>query len=114
MRCAVLIAVPDGASILSSWCSSMISALSKYGAANSAKRIISTALIAKLETITQLLPLNSVPEAFDVGVGEARRADDGVHAVHCQPWHGDARGVSDGEVDDHLATCIGQRPQVAG
>jgi len=37
----------------------MISALSKYGAANSAKRIISTALIAKLATMMQLLPLNS-------------------------------------------------------
>ena len=43
----------------SSWCSSMISALSKYGAANSANRIISTALIAKLEAMMQLLPLNS-------------------------------------------------------
>ena len=56
----MLIAVPDGASILPSWCSSMISALSKYGAASSAKRIINTALIAKLDAITQLLPLNSV------------------------------------------------------
>ena len=59
MRFAVATAVPDGASILPSWCSSMISALSKYGAANSAKRIISTALIAKLGTMMQLLPLNS-------------------------------------------------------
>ena len=48
-------AVPDGASILWSWCSSMISAVSKYGAASSAKRIISTAPMAKLGAITQLL-----------------------------------------------------------
>src|SRR5258706_11167662 len=37
----------------------MTSPVSKYGAAISAKRIISTALIAKLEAITQLLPVNS-------------------------------------------------------
>ena len=47
MRCAVAIAVPDGASTFWSWCSSMISAVSKYGAASSANRIISTAPIAK-------------------------------------------------------------------
>ncbi len=46
------IAVPDGASIFASWCSSMISTVSKYGAANSAKRIMSTALIAKFGTMT--------------------------------------------------------------
>ena len=51
MRSAVCIAVPDGASIFWSWCSSMISAVSKYGAASSAKRIISTAPMAKLGAI---------------------------------------------------------------
>jgi hypothetical protein len=45
---AVSIAVPDGASTLASWCSSMTSAVSKHGAASSAKRIISTAPMAKL------------------------------------------------------------------
>ena len=55
MRSAVRMAVPDGASIFSSWCSSMISAVSKHGAASSAKRIISTAPMAKLGAMTQLL-----------------------------------------------------------
>ena len=56
MRLAVSIAVPEGASIFSSWWSSMISAVSKYGAASSAKRIISTAPIAKLGTMTAFAP----------------------------------------------------------
>ena len=60
IRWAVATAVPDGASIFASWCISMISAVSKYGAASSAKRIISTALMAKLLAIRQLLPLNAV------------------------------------------------------
>ena len=54
MRRAVIIAVPDGASALPSWCSSMISAVSKKGAASSAKRIISTAPMAKLGAMRQL------------------------------------------------------------
>ena len=49
-------AVPDGASTLASWCSSMISAESKYGAASSAKRIMSTAPMAKLGATKQLAP----------------------------------------------------------
>jgi hypothetical protein len=55
MRSAVRIAVPDGASILASWCSSMISAVSKHGAASSAKRIMRTAPMAKLGARKQLL-----------------------------------------------------------
>ncbi len=54
IRSAVSIAVPDGASTFWSWCSSMISAVSKYGAAISAKRIISTAPMAKFGAITAL------------------------------------------------------------
>ena len=54
IRSAVCIAVPDGASIFWSWWSSMTSAVSKYGAASSAKRIISTAPIAKFGAITAL------------------------------------------------------------
>ena len=45
---AVTSAVPDGASALLSWCSSMISAVSKNGAASSRRRISSTAEIEKL------------------------------------------------------------------
>ena len=58
MRSAVSMAVPDGASIFWSWWSSMISAVSKNGAAISAKRIISTAPMAKLGAMTQLLVVN--------------------------------------------------------
>ena len=52
MRCAVSIAVPEGASAFWSWCSSMISPLSKYGDASSANRIINTAPMAKFGAIT--------------------------------------------------------------
>ena len=48
MRSTVSIAVPEGASTLASWCSSMISAVSNHGAASSAKRIIKMAPMAKL------------------------------------------------------------------
>jgi hypothetical protein len=53
IRSAVASAVPDGASTLRSWWYSMISAVSKNGAASSAKRIISTAEIAKFGAIRQ-------------------------------------------------------------
>ena len=56
MRATVASAVPDGASALLSWCSSMTSAVSKNGAAISAKRIISTAEIEKLAATTQFGP----------------------------------------------------------
>ena len=55
MRCTVIMAVPDGASALASWCSSITSAVSKKGDAISAKRIISTAPMAKLGATRQLL-----------------------------------------------------------
>src|SRR3712207_7373982 len=42
MRPTVASAVPEGASALASWCNSTTSALSKKGAASSAKRISST------------------------------------------------------------------------
>ena len=85
MRCAVVTAVPDGASTLPSWCSSMISAVSKHGAASSAKRIISTALIAKFEAIEAVAAAERVPRRVEVVVGQAGGADDRVHAVHRQP-----------------------------
>jgi hypothetical protein len=50
----------------------------------------------------------------DVGVVETGRAYDRVHAVHRQPWDGHASGVGHGEVDDHLATGVGQRSQITG
>ena len=54
------------------------------------------------------------PEGLDVGVGETRRANNRVHAMHRQPRHGDPRRVGVGEIDDDLAAGIGQRSQVAG
>ena len=48
MSSAVRYAVPDGASALFGWCSSMISTESKNRAACSANRIVSTAPIAHL------------------------------------------------------------------
>jgi hypothetical protein len=54
MRCAVIMAVPEGASNLLSWWSSITSAESKNGAASSARRIISTAPMAKLGAMTAL------------------------------------------------------------
>ena len=50
-RCSM--AVPEGASTLASWCSSIISAVANHGAAISAKRIMSTAPMAKLGATTQ-------------------------------------------------------------
>ena len=49
-------AVPDGASILPSWCSSTISALAMCLEASAAKRIISTALIAKFGAAKTMAP----------------------------------------------------------
>ena len=107
-------AVPDGASIFVSWCSSMISAVSKNGAASSAKRIISTALMAKLAAMMQLLPLNSLRNAVEVVVVEPGGAHDCVHAVHRQPRQRDPGGRGHGEVDHDVAVRIGQRAQLAG
>jgi len=60
IRSAVSMAVPDGASTFWSWWSSMISPVSKYGAASSAKRIMSTAPMAKFGATKQLLRVNRV------------------------------------------------------
>ena len=81
MRWAVAIAVPDGESTFCSWCSSMISAVSKYGAASSAKRIIKMAPMAKFGAITQLLWVNAWREGLEVVIGEAGGAHHGVDAV---------------------------------
>ena len=83
IRSAVSMAVPDGASTFWSWWSSITSALSKYGAASSAKRIISTAPMAKLGAMTALASDDgeALAEAVEVGGAEASGADDRVHAV---------------------------------
>ena len=58
----------------------MISAVSNHGAASSAKRIMSTAPMAKFAAMRHELLVKS-SGAREVGVGEARRADHGVEAV---------------------------------
>ena len=59
MAAAVCIAVPDGASRLASWCSSITSTPSMWGAAMRQKCISSTAPMAKLATTMALAPLPS-------------------------------------------------------
>ena len=87
IRCAVSIAVPDGASTFWSWCSSMISAVSNHGAACSANRIISTAPIAKFGAMNAFAALwpNRFVELVEVVLGEAGGADDRVHVVRRAP-----------------------------
>ncbi len=53
--------VPEGASSFPAWCSSTISADSKWGAASSQKRMSNTAPMAKLAAATQLGALASGP-----------------------------------------------------
>src|SRR4051794_21415838 len=53
-------------------------------------------------------------EHGNVVVRQASRADNRVHAVHSQPGHGDACGLRHGEVDDDIATGVGQRAQITG
>ena len=111
MRSTVCSAVPDGASIFWSWWSSMTSAVSKHGAASSAKRTMSTAPMAKLAAITALAldASNAGAEVVDVGGAEPGGADDRVHAVVGAPGDVVAGGVDDGEVDRDLGTGVEQR-----
>ena len=112
MRSAVCIAVPDGASIFWSWWSSMTSAVSKYGAASSAKRTISTAPMAKFGSdhrvgLGRLEPRrgsSSMSAALEPG-----GADDRVHAVVGAPREVVAGGVDHGEVDRDLGAGVGER-----
>ena len=115
MRSTVCIAVPDGASIFWSWWSSMISAVSKYGAASSAKRIISTAPMAKLGAITALARrrVEARRGSRRVVGAEPGGADDRVHAVVGAPGDVVAGGVDHGEVDRDLGAGVGQRARAA-
>ena len=89
----------------------MISAVSKYGAASSAKRTISTAPMAKFGAITALALDASKrgAELVDVVGAEPGRADDRVHAVLGAPGEVVAGGVDHGEVDRDLGAGVGQR-----
>ena len=85
MRSAVSMAVPDGASTFWSWWSSMISAVSNQGAASSAKRIMSTAPMAKLGATKQLLLVNISASRSRSSGSQAGGADHRVDAVRGAP-----------------------------
>ena len=102
MRSTVSMAVPDGASTLRSWCSSMTSADSNQGAASSANRIISTAPMAKLGATRQLLRVKA-----PAGARESSAVKPVVPTTACTPCsaaHARLRagGVEHREVDHHL------------
>jgi hypothetical protein len=92
---AVDVAIPDGASTLRSWWSSMISAVSKYG-----RRSRRTASSGPPRSRSWVRPRSAPgrrrtrPERVEVAVGDAARADDGMDAVHRQPRHEGARHAS--------------------
>ena len=107
MRCTVIIAVPDGASALASWCSSITSAVSKYGAASSAKRIISTAPMAKLGATRQLLVVKALASS-----SRSAAVKPVVPTTAWTPWSAHQRAfsraaASDREVDGHLDAGLG-------
>ena len=99
-------AVPDGASILFAWCSSMISADSKKRAAWAAKRIISTAPTEKFGAIKHAAVGAACQPGPDLGeavVAEARGADDDVQAVLDAPAQVVHHGGDVGEVHHDVA-----------
>ena len=81
----------------------MISAVSKNGAAISAKRIIKTAPIAKFGTITAFVgALEEFGELDQLGLGESGGPDDRVHVVRRAPTDVLPGRVEHGEVDRDL------------
>ena len=117
MPSAVRSEVPDGASRLASWWSSTISALSNHGAASAAKRIISTAPMAKLAATMQLAPVDpasgheQLGQVVEVGLGEPGRPHHGVDAGRRTEGQRGPGGLEMGEVDDHLDAGRRQRGQ---
>ena len=102
IRSTVSMAVPDGASTLPSWWYSMTSPVSNHGAASSAKRIMSTAPMAKLGAMMQLDGVNVGLEPAQVVGGEPGGADDGMYAGGGGPGQVLARRLEVGEVDDDV------------
>ena len=97
---AVVIAVPDGASTLVSWWSSMISAVSNHGArarrsaSSGPHRSRSSARPPRWRAVREELGA-----LVEVVVGEAGGADDRVHVVRGAPAQVLARRADHGEVD---------------
>ena len=99
--------MPLGASSLRSWWSSTISAFAMWRAASAAKRIISTAPIAKLGATSTLAEARSPPlppyrlplgRAYPLQLAqvEAGGADHGVHARANARHRVLQRGLADG------------------
>ena len=53
-------------------------------------------------------------ETVQVSGGEAGRADDGMDAVHGEPWQRHACGIGDREVHGDVDLCVCERPQFGG
>ena len=109
---AVAAAVPEGASTLRGWCSSTISADSKKRAACAAKRIMSTAPMAKFgATSTPVLGLSASQERTRAYRSSSQPV---VPTTAWMPWRTSSStsrrtDVGVGEVDDHLAARVDQR-----
>ncbi len=112
---AVRAAVPLGASSLASWCSSMISAFAMCLAASAAKRIISTAPIAKFGATSTFARGPSPSRAASAAARSACRSKPVVPTTACTPArrHASAfceRRVRAREVDDHVGVAAARRP----
>ena len=93
----------------------MISAVSKNGAAISAKRIISTAEMAKLAATTQFGP-SARTHAELSRSSSVRPVVPTTAWMPCIASHGTVvrAAVGDGEVDDDLGAGVGERPGLGG
>ena len=115
MADAVCRAVPEGASTLSGWCSSITSTDSNQRAARAANAMASTAPSAKLGATTHAdarAVRQVVAHARERLVGPARGADDQVDARVDQRVHVALGGRRDREVDRDLGTGVGDQLQV--
>ena len=111
---AVSSAVPDGASTLPSWCSSITSTASKCGAAMLARCISSTAPSAKFDATTAPSFCSAQPRAQRVDAlrGLTGGADHRPHAGGQRRLHEPGRELRVREVDHDVSLRV--REQLAG
>ena len=113
IRSAVASEVPEGASTFWSWCSSMISADSKNGAASSAKRIISTAPMAKFGATRQFERVNAPRSASRSAAARPVVPTTAVHAPSGQDREVLPHRFRHREVHDDLGTGVPHRLELA-